>query len=270
MKNLGAIGVFDSGIGGLTVVNSLKEILPNEKIIYVGDTVHLPYGDKSAKAIKSYCKNIALFLKENNVKMIVIACNSASASGNKTVKKIAGADILVENVIDPVVEYITKICLKRVGVIGTKRTIDSNIYTKKIQHLNKKIHVKSLATPLLAPMIEEGFFNNKISQSIINSYLEKEKLKNIQGLVLGCTHYPLIKKEISSFYKNKITIFDSAKIVAEKVKSTLQKNNLLAPKKSGADIFYVTDFTHSFQKTSEIFFKKKITLKEIRTIHSSF
>lgn len=261
------IGIFDSGIGGLTVARGIKDILPHENLIYFGDTVHLPYGDKSAKAIKQYCVNIAHFLKNNDVKMIVIACNTASASGFKSVQKVAGKDIIVVNVIDPVVEYVLKTNLNHVGVIGTKRTIESNLYAKKIKMASSK-KVSSLATPLLAPMIEEGFYNNKISQTVINSYLSKPNLKNIDGLILGCTHYPLIKKEIENYYKNKVKILDSASVVAKKIKIILESKQMLnLQKKMGSDKFFVSDFTDSFKESSRIFFGKEVTLKEIKDVH---
>ncbi len=260
--------MFDSGIGGLTVAKAIKELLPHENVIYFGDTCHLPYGDKSAKNIKSYCINITRFLKKHQCKMIVIACNTASASGYKSVLKEAGKDIFVLNVIDPVVDNIISINeLKNIGIIGTKRTIESCIYAKKItKQSNKK--VKSLATPLLAPMIEEGFSNNKISQTIINSYLQKKNLKNIDALILACTHYPLINNEINQFYKNKVLIVDSAKIVALRIKNTLEIKNLInKSNKVGKYHFFVSDYTNSFEQTSTLFFGSKIKLKEITTLH---
>ncbi|MFZ4713587.1 MAG: glutamate racemase [Bacteriovoracaceae bacterium] len=264
------IGIFDSGIGGLTVARAVAELLPHEDIIYFGDTAHLPYGDKSANAIKSYCGNITDFLKTFDCKMIVIACNTASASGFKTVVKAAGKNIPVMNVVDPVVEHLVQIKeIKSIGVIGTKRTIESGIYAKKIsQSCHKK--VKSLATPLLAPMIEEGFFNNKISQTIINSYLEKKALSDIDALILACTHYPLIKKEIETYYKKEVMVLDSAKIVALKIEQTLSKLKLLSTTKTkGSYRFYVSDYTESFEKTSKLFFGSHIRLKEASQVHPS-
>lgn len=258
------IGIFDSGIGGLTVARAIKNILTNEDLIYFGDTAHLPYGDKSAKAIKQYCVDISQFLKKHDVKMIVIACNTASASGFKSVQKVAGKEIIVVNVIDPVVEYVLKTDLKHIGVIGTKRTIESNLYAKKIKKASNK-KVSSLATPLLAPMIEEGFFNNKISQTVINSYLSKSNLKNIDSLILGCTHYPLIKKEIENYYKNKVSILDSASVVADRIKSILETKHLVNPQtKTGSAKFFVSDFTESFKESSKIFFGEEVNLKEVK------
>ncbi|MEY3399295.1 MAG: glutamate racemase, partial [Bacteroidota bacterium] len=164
------IGIFDSGIGGLTVAAAIRKALPGESLIYFGDTAHLPYGDKSAESIRHYAARITDFLIKKKCKAIVIACNTASAHAFKTVRDVAGPDIPVVNVIDPVSEYIsTRYTDGKVGVIGTKGTIESRIYVKRIEKLNKKLKVMSCATPLLAPMIEEGFFNNTISRTVIHS-----------------------------------------------------------------------------------------------------
>ena len=260
--NTNPIGIFDSGIGGLTVANAVHNLLPNESIVYFGDTAHMPYGDKSTEAIKYYSMRIGQFLLDMNCKAIVIACNTASSLGYDDLNNMIKGKIPVINVIDPTVDYIlTHKKLKNIGVIGTKATIKSNVYARKIKEKNELLNVESLATPLLAPMIEEGFFNNKISKTIIDSYLSKTKLKKVDALVLACTHYPLIKKEISEFYERDITILDSAEIVAEYVKKVLSKNKLLATKKSGEHKFYVSDFTSSFEKSTKIFFKEKIHLE---------
>lgn len=257
------IGIFDSGIGGLTVANAIKKVLPNEKLIYFGDTAHLPYGEKSPDSIKYYSIRIAQFLLQKKCKVIVIACNTASSLAYDVVKEFVGKQAHVVNVIDPVVSYITSSStIKKVGVIGTKATIRSDVYAKKIKSKKGAIEVASLATPLLASMIEEGFFNNNISKTIIHSYLSSRKLKSIQSLILACTHYPLIKPEVESFYKDKVAIVDSAGVVASYVKDLLAQENLLAKKGAPRHEFYVSDFTESFEKSAKHFFKNKISLKE--------
>lgn len=256
------IGIFDSGIGGLTVANAINSLLPKERLIYFGDTAHMPYGDKSPEAIKYYSLKIGQFLLDQNCKAIVIACNTASSLGFDDLNGLIKGRIPLINVIDPTVEYIiSHKKLKNIGVIGTKATIKSNVYARKIKEKKSDLIVESLATPLLAPMIEEGFFNNNISKTIINSYLSKTKLKKVDALVLACTHYPLIKKEITEFYKRDITILDSGEIVAEYVKKILSKNKLLSTKRVGEHQFYVSDFTSSFEKSTKIFFKEKIHLE---------
>jgi glutamate racemase len=258
------IGIFDSGIGGLTVANAIQKVLPNESLIYFGDTAHLPYGDKSPDSIKYYAIRISQFLMERNCKMIVIACNTASSIAYETVKDFVNGRIPVINVIDPVVDVVIRNSkVEKVGVIGTKVTIKSDIYSKKIKSKNKKIDVSSLATPLLAPMIEEGFFNNKISRSIISSYLSSRKLAKIDSLILACTHYPLIRPEVEDYYKKKINIVDTAGVVAENVKQVLKSGNLLSKTKKPKHHFYVSDFTKSFEESTRFFFKNKIHLEKM-------
>jgi glutamate racemase len=170
------IGIFDSGIGGLTVAKAIAEALPNETIIYFGDTAHLPYGDKSKESITMYSKRITAFLLAKGCKAIVIACNTASAHAYADLKK-AYPKVPILNVIDPTVDYcLTKYKKGKIGVIATRGTIKSRIYPRKLNKENPKLEVPQTATPLLAPMIEEGFFNNKISKTIINSYLSLPKI----------------------------------------------------------------------------------------------
>lgn len=260
------IGIFDSGIGGLTVAKAIKDKLPHEKIVYFGDTAHLPYGDKSPDSIKYYSIRIAQFLLDNHCKMIVIACNTASALAYEAVKDFVGKRAPVVNVIDPVVEKVSKEKkLKKIGVIATKGTIKSGIHAGKIKKANSKQEVYGLATPLLVPMIEEGFFNNKISRSIIHSYLSRPKIKNIDALILGCTHFPLIKTEIADFYGASVPLIDSANEVAEQVYHLLKKNKMINPsKKKPVHKFYVSDYTEAFEKSTRYFFNETIHLQEAR------
>lgn len=257
------IGIFDSGIGGLTVAHAIKNHLPNEQLIYFGDTAHLPYGDKEPYSIKHYSVEIAKFLLERKCKLIVIACHTASSIAYKEVKRIVGKQAIVVNVVDPVVQLMAKIeKSKAVGVIGTKGTIKSDVYRKKIGEENKQLLVKSLATPLLCPMIEEGFINDKISQTVIDSYLSDEKLSEIEHIILACTHYPLIKKQISSYYKNQVNVIDSAEVVAQHVARLLKEKGLLSEAQLLPHHFYVSDYTKSFEKSTRFFFKEKIKLEK--------
>ncbi|MGR6088204.1 MAG: glutamate racemase [Arcticibacter sp.] len=261
------IGIFDSGIGGLTVADAILKQMPAESIVYFGDTAHMPYGEKSADAIRAYAIRITDFLLENGCKAIVIACNSASSVAYETVKQHAAGRAVVLDVINPVVEKVSSLKkVHQVGVIGTRATIRSNAYAQGIASKAPDKKVSSLATPLLAPMIEEGFFNNNISRTIINNYLSRPKLKKIDALILACTHYPLIRKEIGDYYKREILIVDSAEIVAAKLHSILKKDKLLADrKKAGAKRFFVSDLTTSFEKSTRIFLKGKIKL-ELRNL----
>ncbi len=263
MANNYPIGIFDSGIGGLTVAHAINKALPKESLIYFGDTAHLPYGDKSPDSIKYYSIRIAQFLLDQNCKIIVIACNTASAYAYETVKDFVGNKAQIINVIDPVVQKVCTIkSLRKVGVIGTKGTIRSDIYAKKIHAIKKDIEVNSLATPLLVPMIEEGFFNNNISRTVIDSYISRPKLKKIDLLILACTHFPLIRKEIEKIYENKIPVFDSAEIVALHLAGVLKKHKLLSSALKANHRFYVSDFTKAFEKTTSMFFGSRINLEK--------
>jgi glutamate racemase len=256
------IGIFDSGIGGLTVAYAVNQLLPKENIIYFGDTAHFPYGDKSTAAIQSYAVKITDMLLKHQCKVILIACNSASSAAYQLVKEYVGSRAKVINVIDPIVRYVGATYPKsKVGLIGTKKTVSSNVYQKKIDKLNKEITLKALATPLLAPMIEEGYFNNAISESIILNYLQDKSLEGIESLILGCTHYPLIKEQINQLYQNKIHVIDSSDIVAEALKTYLSENNLLNTESETEHKFYVSDYTQSFAESTRLFFRQEVHLE---------
>ncbi len=258
------LGIFDSGIGGLTVAKAISKVLPNERLIYFGDTAHLPYGDKSKDSIKLYSKRIAEYLIEKECKAIIIACNTASAHAySDLVARFPNIPII--NVIDPTVNFCSNNeHSKSIGVIATKGTIKSRIYPRKIKKKNDKLQVFQSATPLLAPMIEEGFFNNNISQTIINSYLSTKNFKDIDTLILACTHYPLIKDEVERFFNEEVDVVDSASVVANYVKSLLKELNIASNKKTKENLFCISDYTSSFEATSKIFFGEKIHLVEER------
>ena len=257
------IGIFDSGIGGLTVAHAIKKMMPGEDLIYFGDTAHLPYGDKSEAAIQAYSIKIADVLLKKNCKVIVIACNSASSAAYELLKEYVQHSVKVINVIDPMVNWVIENFQScSVGLIGTRRTIQSGIYTRKIESSNRNIVLHSLATPLLVPMIEEGFFNNKISRDIIEKYLFDPALGNIQALILGCTHYPLIKKEIMEFYRGHMEVLDSSEIVAKALFDYLSEQNLFNNLPGGEDHFLVSDFTESFEASTKLFFHKAVHLEK--------
>nr|WP_231583464.1 glutamate racemase [Rufibacter radiotolerans] len=256
------IGIFDSGIGGLTVAKAIKKHLPLEQLVYFGDTAHLPYGDKSTAAIQAYSIKICELLLKKNCKIILIACNSASAAAYELVREYVGSKALVLNVIDPVVAYVgERFAGKTIGLIGTKQTVLSNVYEKKIDDLDRHIQLKSLATPLLAPMIEEGFFNNTISESVIQTYLSDPALDGIEALILGCTHYPLIKDQIATFYGGSVEVLDASELVARHVGQVLAKNGIAAERLLGPPHFYVSDYTVSFEASTQLFFQEKVHLE---------
>jgi glutamate racemase len=256
------IGIFDSGVGGLTVAHAIKQILPGESLVYFGDTAHLPYGDKSAESIRYYSQKITEFLLEHNSKVVLVACNTASASAFDSLKKDFKERTILIDVIDPVVDYLGTRRFTKVGVIGTKRTISSGTYEKKINERSPGTTVVSMATPLLVPMIEEGFIFDDISNAIIRTYLTNDSLSGIQALILGCTHYPIIKNQISKIFNFDIEVVDSARIVAIILREALEKNNLINDSGIVKDQFFVSDYTTYFEKIARMFFEGEINLKK--------
>ena len=260
-----SIGVFDSGIGGLTVANAINRVLPNEHLIYFGDTAHLPYGDKSADAIRYYALRISKFLLEQDCKMIIIACNSASAAASDMLLEFFEGKVLFANVIDPLVQHTIDKGYQNVGVIATKATIGSNVYHRKLKTKDQRLTVNQLATPLLAPMIEEGFFNNNISQEVIKNYLSDDSMQNLDTLLLACTHYPLVRAEIEAYYDGKVDVLDSCDVLAYQVKEILTQENLLSVELTQPHKYYVSDFTQSFEDTAKLFNGSEIEL-EVKNI----
>lgn len=262
MANNAPIGIFDSGVGGLTVARAIAQLLPRESFIYFGDTAHLPYGDKSEEAITQYSLNIAQFLLDEGCKAIVIACNTASAVAFDALCNTFGQQVPIINVIDPVAEAVALRNHKRIGVMGTRATIKSNAYGKKLQALKAELHVSSLATPLLVPIIEEGLANTAISRSVLQHYLQMETLHNIDALILGCTHYPFLHQEIENLLPNNVQVIDSPQIVAEMVSQVLAAKNILADQKHGNRKFLVSDYTDTFARIARLFFGEELHLLE--------
>lgn len=258
-----AIGIFDSGIGGLTVASAVHQLLPQETIIYFGDTAHLPYGEKSHDAIRYYSLRICRFLLENRCKAIVVACNSASTAAYEVLLEFFKDKAVFVNVVDPLVESCSTYSYKKVGLIATHATVESKVYEKQFKKINENIQVHSLAAPLLVPMIEEGFVNNNISDSVIANYLSNPVLQDIEVLLLACTHYPLIKQEINKYYNFRIPILDSTDVTAQALKTKLEEQNLLNDLKETEDRFYVSDYSENFVKTTKLFYPDKINLERM-------
>lgn len=260
------IGIFDSGVGGLTFAKEIKALLPQENIIYYGDTKHLPYGDKSKEAIVRFSEKITEFLLEQNCKAVLIACNSATANALKEVKDLVAERVPVVDVISPVAEKVAFEIHTNVGVIATKATVNTGLYRKSIRKYNKFIKVDELATPLLVPAIEEGFRNHPITHAILYHYLSNNKLKNIETLILGCTHYPLLLGEIKQYYGNRVRVIDSPNIVVNELRHILGKHNLLNTSSIQPDYqFYLSDITKNFENIAKKFFGNSIKL-ELKTL----
>lgn len=261
------IGVFDSGIGGLTVAHAISKLMPHETIVYFGDTAHLPYGDKSPELIHSFVENISRFLiQTEKCKSVVIACNTASATSYEYLRDKHKGVFPIINVIDPIIEEIVQDkSIKKVGLIATKTTVESGVYQEKLNRRNPDVKVEVLATPLLAPMIEEGFSQDKISRTVIENYLSHPKFNEIDALILGCTHYVLIKEEINEFFGGKVKLFDSTDILANKLKIILKKEGVLAEKKKNPNKFYVSDLTNGFIESASRFYGEDLKL-EFRSV----
>ena len=248
MNNQQPIGVFDSGLGGLTVLRALKKQLPRESFIYIGDTAHVPYGNKSEQSIINYSKTLSNFLiNKYNVKMIVIACNTASAFTLNILQQAFKVPIL--DVISPMETIlINSNNIKRIGIIGTYNTIDSQSYNRLLLKNNSTLQIFTQACPLFVPIIEEGLENHPIAKLISEEYLKNLILENIELLVLGCTHYPIMETTIRRCLPQFVDIIDSAEILAQYVKKYLQTNHLLSVSlsKSSNTQIMVTDFNQKF------------------------
>ena len=246
------IGVFDSGLGGLTVVKEIIKLLPNENIIYLGDTARVPYGTRSNEIIKKFSEEDVIFLLRKKVKCIVIACHTSSAvSGNYLKKKFSNIPIF--NVVSPVLEKL-KQSKEKIGVIGTRATINSGVYSK----LNKATQIPC---PLFVPFIEEGEIKGKLIESLVIKYIGKLK---VEILVLACTHYPIIKDIIKKVLPN-TKLINPGILVAEKLKGYLSENNLLNNQKSfGLRNYYVTDLNERFIKVAKMFLGEKIKITCVR------
>ncbi len=255
------IGIFDSGVGGLTVASAIKEVLPQESFIYFGDTRHAPYGDKSKKTILEYATRITQFLQEQDCKAVVIACNSASAVAYRSLQK-KFPNLFMVNVIDPVVEKVAQRNFKKVGVIATRATTKSKVYAKRLQALNPELEVVLKATPLLAPIVEEGFNNTEISRGLIARYLTDEAIGQPDALILGCTHYPLLQAEIGAFFKGQVEIINSSTWVARALKDILHQKGLLNASSDPSYQFFVSEKTPAFSQVSKLFFGQRIKLRE--------
>ena len=256
MSNSRPIGVFDSGIGGLTVVKSIMQKLPHENIVYFGDIARLPYGTKSVATIRKFAEQTVRFLLQHNVKAIVIACNTISAVAKDEVIKLAG-DIPVLDVISS--GSIASSHGNNIGIIATPATVNSNAYPNSIAKLNQKANLSQVACTLFVPLIEEGYINHKALDLIASEYLSTMNDNKIDTLVLGCTHYPIIKDTIRKIIGDKVNIIDPADKTSEDLVSTLTKLNLLNTSNDKPIYeFYVTEISSKFNTIGEMFLNTKL------------
>lgn len=250
--NSSPIGVFDSGIGGLTVVKEILKQLPNENIIYLGDTARVPYGTRGKEVIKKFSLELTNFLLKRKVKFLVVACNTISSTCLEVIEYISPVPVL--GVIQPAVnEAVRATKTDIVGVIGTPATVSSKAYEKALKKLNPKITVLTQACPLFVPLAEEGKVSDKATELITKEYLKKFKNSGIDTLILGCTHYPVLKKVIQKVLGKNIKLVDSASPTAKKLKELLVKENLLNTGKVKQE-FYVTDAPERVYQVTKHFF----------------
>lgn len=256
--NAKPIGVFDSGIGGLTVVRALHERLPHENIVYFGDTARVPYGPKSALVVREYAAQDTDFLLGHDVKLIVVACNTVSAVALDVVKKRAGVPIV--GVIFPGAAAAASASLrKRIGVIGTVATIDSGAYVHALRQIDSAIQTFSRACPLFVPLAEEGWIEHRVTHMVAKEYLFPLTLEKVDTLILGCTHYPVLRGAIQGVVDSRVTLIDSGEAAAGEVGRVLDEHNLRNPSGHAPNLqFYVSDLPAKFSAVGERFLGQKM------------
>ncbi|MDH5542881.1 MAG: glutamate racemase [Nitrospinota bacterium] len=250
------IGIFDSGIGGLTVLHALGELLPNEELLYLGDTARVPYGTKSKETVIRYSMENCRFLISHGVKAVVVACNSASATSIPILRE--SFDLPILGVIEPGVEEAMRSTVTgKIGVIGTNATIESGRYDTLLREHGAK-EVVGKACPLFVPLAEEGWTDNKIAEDVARVYLEEFPGK-VDTLILGCTHYPLLEKTIAKVCGDEIKLINSASAVAKKLRDTLGSLKLLSDTKGGKRQYFVTDSPARAEKVGGRFLGEDIS-----------
>ncbi len=254
-----AIGVFDSGLGGLTVLKEIIKLLPHENTVYFGDSGRTPYGSKSGETVRRYSQQNTRFLLEQGVKMIVIACNTASAQAYNEVKAMAGVPVI--EVITPGAQAaIAATSSQRVGVIGTRGTVQSGVYAQALTRVSgRPLRISQQACPLFVGLAEEGWWNNDIVKSVASVYLEPLIKDNIDTLVLGCTHYPLLTQAISTVMGPEVKLINAGRSVAEQVKQQLVRADLLNQQTGeGWHQFFTSDSASHFQQLGSTFLEQRI------------
>jgi glutamate racemase len=250
------IGIFDSGIGGLTVAKKIIDVLPNESLIYLGDTARVPYGNRDKEVITKFALELTGFLLAKKVKALVVACNTISSISLEEIKKISPVPVI--DVIKPTVRKAIQINNSNmIGVIGTRATVNSKIYEKEIKSGSPHLEVIQQACPLFVPLAEEGLKDNRAAALIAQEYLAKFQNTQIDTLILGCTHYPLLKDLINSVLDKKITLIDSAHPTALELKKLLQEKGLLSTTGQGYKEFYLTDTPEKVLQSARVFFNHK-------------
>jgi len=251
------IGVFDSGVGGLTVLASIAELLPGENLLYLGDTARVPYGTKSAATVTAYSLEIAQFFMEREVKAIVVACNTASAMALPHLRK--NFSVPMVGVVSPGAGAAVRATRNgRVGVIGTEATLASGAYPEAIAAVDGAIEIFTQACPLFVPLAEEGWVDNEITRAVVSRYLAPLRDREIDTLLLGCTHYPLLAPIIRDFLGPQVTVVDSAEATAHALRQALEDQGLLSVSPAGAATFCVTDVPDRFIELGSRFYGNSV------------
>ncbi len=257
--NSGKIGVFDSGVGGLTVVRAINDLLPDESVVYFGDTARVPYGSKSPETVIRFSIEAAEFLLGKDVKLLVAACNTASSVSLPALSEFA--DVPVTGVIEPGASAASEVTRSGiVGVIGTLGTISSGAYQKALKSFDSVRRVIAQPTPLLVSLVEEGWLDHRITRLVLEEYTGPLIHEGIDTLVLGCTHYPLLKQSLSNILGDDITLVDSAESTAASVGKILDDRKLRSTADSGENYFYVSDIPLKFQEIAQRFLGRTIPL----------
>ncbi|HXE95563.1 MAG TPA: glutamate racemase [Dongiaceae bacterium] len=253
-----SIGIFDSGVGGLTVLREIMQVLPQEDTLYFGDTARVPYGTKSPETVARYSVEIASFLIKRDIKLLVVACNTASAVALPALKR--QLSIPVVGVIEPGARRAAEVTRSgRIGVIGTAGTIRSSAYTRAIKRLKPDAEVLTRACPLFVPLAEEGWVDNQIARLTAQTYLQELKEAAVDTLVLGCTHYPLLKGMIAAVMGPGVTLVDSAEETARTVAAILADKGMLRPRaEKGNHDYYVSDIPAGFVRVGNRFLGGKL------------
>ena len=257
------IGVFDSGLGGLTVVREMQRLMPEESVVYFGDIARLPYGSKSKETITEFSHQIMRFLLKQDVKAVIIACGTASANALEDLQETY--DLPITGVVEPGAREASRTTRNgRIGITGTEATIRSGAYDRLLKGLNPQTEVFSKACPLFVPLVEEGWFKDDITRSVVQRYLAELKEQQVDTLVLGCTHYPLLKRLIGEEIGEEVILVNPSSSVVKEMKAYLQENDMQSAAEQGEYEFYVSDSTEKFrhfgQQVLEI---ENLTVKRI-------
>jgi glutamate racemase len=257
------IGVFDSGLGGLTIVREIRRKLPSESIVYFGDLARLPYGTKSKEQILTFSIQNTLFLIKHKVKAVVIACNSSSSAAYHFLKR--HFNLPVVDVIVPAAESAVEATRNnRVGVIATQATIDSGAYEKAVKSISSKVKIATGSCPLFVPLVEEGWLNGKVTEEIAHIYLDPLHKQKIDTLILGCTHYPLLRKALERVIDGRVKLVDSIVPTVQKLASILEKKGLRYPSAGKGSLkIFVSDKPRNFISVGEKFLGEKLKHVEV-------